>query len=310
MNVPILVGPTSSGKTSLALELCTKYDTHIISADSRQIYKFLDVGTGKLPINKTDFSILKGDGFWKINGVTIWGYDLVTPDSSYNVYNFAQFAWNKIEELHKQNIQAIVVGGTGLFVDTVSGILTLDAAESNPQLRQELSTKDLDQLLVQLKNLSATDFDKIDKKNKVRVVRSIERNLTKNTSEEKVIKPPQNIEFNYFGLTAERNYLYSRVDAWAMEIWGEKLFYEVEQLISMGYEQTPVLNGLVYKTAVAYLHGEIDFNSGLQRIQFDLHAYIRRQQTWFKKNPQINWLDVQNQPHAELVSIIGKCLYN
>lgn len=173
MKIPLLVGPTSSGKTSVGLEVC-KRGAQIISADSRQVYKFLDIGTGKLPINN-DFKIEKGDGFWKINGVIIWGYDLVFPNQKFNAFEFTKFAREKINNLHVQNIPVIVVGGTGFFVDSLTDRIKLDAPKANEELRQSLNNKSLDELLIQLQKLSQKNFETIDQNNKVRVVRAIEK---------------------------------------------------------------------------------------------------------------------------------------
>ncbi len=305
MKIPILVGPTSSGKTSIALNVSAKAGAQIISADSRQVYKFLDVGTGKLPVNLSDTKIEKNDGFWKINGCTIWGYDLVGPNQAFNSFEFAQFALNKIHQLKSENTPVIVVGGTGFFTDTLTGQVNLDAPQSDLLLREQLNNKSLDELNIELEKLSPGQAAVIDKKNKVRVIRAIER-LTLQTDE----KPKLNREdltFEYFGLTASRDVLYSRAEKWAESIWGDPLFAEVKFLISQGFAQSNPLKGLVYKTALQHLIQEISFENGLERTKFDLHAYIRRQQTWFKKNTSIKWFDIAQE--KDIVSIIAKSLY-
>ncbi len=109
--------------------------------------------------------------------------------------------------------------------------------------------------------------------------------------------------FKIIGLTADRDRLYSRVDSWAESIWGKPLFDELKFLIDRGWESSPQLQGLVYKTALAYLHGETTSEDGLQRVKFDLHAYIRRQQTWFKKTPNVRWLDLTSTKESILFEL-------
>jgi tRNA dimethylallyltransferase len=310
MKIPVLVGPTSSGKTSIALQVCEKNGAHVISADSRQVYKYMDIGTGKLPINTKDYKIERGEGFWKINDCTIWGYDLVEPSQNFNAYEFATFALAKIKELENKDIPVLIVGGTGFFVDTLTGRTKLNATEADPNLRAALNDKNLDELLVQLKDLSPQMYLSIDQKNKVRVIRAIERLLSVSAKSDTAFEIPVDFEFEYIGLTANRNVLYERADIWAQNIWGDLLFEEIKYLISNGFSDSNTLKGLIYKTGVEFLNNQISFELGLERIKFDIHAYIRRQQTWFKKNHSIKWQDIQSTANADIVSIVSNSLYN
>jgi len=305
LTVPVVVGPTSSGKTSLAIKICELTGAHIISADSRQVYKYMDVGTGKLPLNSTSLTIEKAEGYWQIDGTTIWGYDLATPREQFNAGLFAQCALAKIHELTAEKIPVIVVGGTGFFVDVLTGKIQLNSAPADTDLRNTLDSQSLDNLLKELNELSVEEFIKIDKKNKVRVIRAIER--LKSKSDELVNLNRNGIAFKYFGLTAERNVLYANANEWASRIWGDILFNEVNRLINQGYIETQPLRGIVYKTALEYLQNNISFAQGLERVQFDLHSYIRRQQTWFKKNSDIHWLNAEEV--EKNISIIAGSLY-
>ncbi len=306
MKIPILVGPTSTGKTSITLNISSKTSAHIISADSRQVYKYMDIGTGKLPVNLVDTKIEKNDGFWKINDCSIWGYDLVKPDQTFNSFEFAKFALNKIVERKSEGTPIIVVGGTGFFIDTLTGLVNLNAAEPDLALREHLNSKSLEELNFDLEKLSTEQAAKVDKKNKIRIIRAIERLTIKGDEKPKLNR--EGLEFEYYGLTATRDVLYPRVDTWAESIWGEPLFNELRTLHIQGFTNTAPLKGLVYKTAVQHLNKEITFEQGLERTKFDLHAYIRRQQTWFKKNASIKWFDIAQE--KDIVSIVSKSLYN
>ena len=286
----VIVGPTSTGKTSLSIEICKKLSGEIISADSRQIYKHMDVGTGKLPLGSS-VDIKKGEGFWELDGVRIWGYDLVSPNQYFSSFDFAQYALEKTEEVFSEGKNVFLVGGTGYYVDTVTGKLVLNNnIEPDFALRAELENKPLPELQSLLTSLNLEAFQKIDKNNPVRLIRAIE----KEKGQKKNITPLPHYgdEFIYVGLTGPREFLYSKADRWVEEIWNNGLLTETEKLLSMNFGSFPPLRGLVYKTAVSFINKEISEAEAVQRIKFDIHAYIRRQQTWFKRNSGISWFDV------------------
>ncbi len=286
--IPVLVGPTSSGKTSLALEYCKKHDAVILSADSRQIYKYMDIGTGKKPL--TSHKIVKGDGLWSIDGITIYGYDLVMPDEYYSGYDFAKYARNKIIDLIHNGKKIIMVGGTGFYVDLVTGRLQLTSNAPDINLRKTLDVKTLDQLQKQLESISVDKYASIDKNNKNRLIRAIE--ITQSNEKDQPLPPLPNITFKLFGLTASREYLYTRADNWVDAIFENGILDETADL----YQKFPTsdkLNGLVYKTAAACNNSEISLPEAIQKTKWDIHAYIRRQQTWFKKITEITWLNIE-----------------
>jgi len=289
----IILGPTSTGKTTLALDLCAKYSGEIISADSRQIYKYMDIGTGKVPLVEKSGS-LKGDKFWQIGNIKIWGYDLVKPDELFSAYDYANFALPKINELQKDNKNVFLVGGTGFYIDIVTGRTKPSLVEPDPVLRKELEGLDAPELLERLKALIGAIPEGLDVKNPARIIRAIERAMKKNINE-KELPYLQNTKFYYIGLDAPRDVLFSRADKWAEEVWKKGLLEETQKLIDMGYENSPKLHGLVYKSAVEFIKGLSDGAKSLERIKFDLHGYIRRQQTYFKKNPDIVWFDISKE---------------
>lgn len=299
MKIFTIVGPTSTGKTSLSVELCKKLGGEIISADSRQIYKHMDVGTGKLPLGSS-VEINKGEGFWELDGVKIWGYDLVSPDQYFSSYDFAKYALEKTGEIFSRGKNVFLVGGTGYYVDTVTGKLVLNTnIEPDFELRAELEKKSLWELQPLLTSLNLEAYQKIDKNNPVRLIRAIEKE--KGVKKNLTPLPRSDDEFIYIGLTGAREFLYSKADKWVEAIWNNGLLTETEKLLSMNFGSFPPLRGLVYKTAVSFLNKEITEAEAVQRIKFDIHAYIRRQQTWFKRNPNISWFDVSVDSYGENV---------
>jgi tRNA dimethylallyltransferase len=302
----IILGPTSSGKTTLALNLAKKHKGVLISADSRQIYKDMDIGTGKTPVQSAANAPLKierGKNKWTIDGIDIWGYDLATPDMYFSAYDYADFAINKINELSKNPKYKIIiiVGGTGFYIDAITGKINLSNIEPDFKLRSELEQLSTEELGARLTSLNLEAYKKIDAKNPARLVRAIEKELNKNKiSTQKPLPNLSEITFNYIGLTAPRPLLYQKVDTWLQTVWQGGLLEETTDLMKK-YSASEKLNGIVYKTAVQYLKNQMDEHTAIQKTKYHLHAYIRRQQTYFKKNHSINWIDISEENTPQIV---------
>ncbi len=292
MSIIVLCGPTCTGKTSLALELSKKFDGEIISADSRQVYKFMDIGTGKIPANAQNLQIDKFDGLWKINNTPIYMYDVVSPMRPYSVYAYAKKARNELESIKRRGKTAFVVGGTGFYIDVLIGRQTVSNVPPNPKLRGELKTKTLEELQETLKKLDPIKLNTIDVKNKVRLIRAIELSFDK-ASLPSISSPP--VSYLYLGLTAPRVFLYNRADLWVEQIIERGLILEVKNLLDKGFRNYPPLKGLVYSTCVDFLDEKITQDELKQIIKFDIHGYIRRQLTWFNRNSELKWFNIQKK---------------
>lgn len=290
----ILCGPTSTGKTSLAIQLAKEFNGEIISADSRQIYKNMDIGTGKKPIIE-EFSVEKHDEYWTLDGIKIWGYDLVSGEQYFSAYDFAVFALNKAKELLEKGKNVFLVGGTGLYIDIFTGRAGVAQVNANLELRKNLEILTKEQLLAQLTSLNVDKANKIDKDNKIRIIRAIEVE-TGEVPNTTPLPHLTNTNFTFIGLTADRQLLYSRADSWLEKIWVNGLLDEVRALTG-----SPKLNGLVYKSALAFIVGALSEEEAKQRAKFDLHAYIRRQQTWFKRNKDIIWFDITQENFSQKI---------
>lgn len=313
--IPVILGPTSSGKTSLAIKLCKEFGGSIVSADSRQIYKKMDIGTGKVPVGDSarGVEIVRADETpaekWSIDGVDVWGYDLAAPDQYFSGYDYALFALQKLHDLQEQGTQPFLVGGTGFYIDLVTGLVKPSGAAPDFELRKKLENKDLIQLQQQSMSLNPAAYKDIDQNNPVRLIRAIEKELSNK-------KPPTPLpysdttKFVFIGLTASREFLYQRADTWAETIWENGLVQEVQALLDQGYGDSPKMHGFIYKTVVAHLAKEMSAKEALERIKYDLHAYIRRQQTYFKKrNDLIQWFDITQPNFVEkTVQFLGEKL--
>jgi|GEM_PF-1120509 len=292
--IPVIVGPTSSGKTSCALEFCKRHRGQIISADSRQVIKFMDAGTGKKPLEDVD--CVKGDGMWVVDGVDIWGYDLTDPNSFFSAYDYALYGINKITEVTNQHEPTLIVGGTGFYIDILIGRIKPANTIPNFELRTELETYSTDQLRGMYKRLKTETSTSIDESNRMRLIRAIERLSSTATREN--LKYPLNIHYAFYGLTADNSILYQRVDKWLDLVWGA-VCEETRWLYANGYSKSVRLKGLVYKSALAFINGELEQSKARERAKFDLHAYIRRQKTYFNKNKSIKWFDITDDTYKE-----------
>ena len=293
----IILGPTSSGKTSLAVKLCKQLGGEIISADSRQIYKCMDIGTGKVPI-KGDFPVQKFVDYWTLDDVVIWGYDLASPDDYFSAYDYALWALSKARGLLEEGKQVFLVGGTGLFVDFFIGLVKPADVPPDFKLRKELEPLTLEQLQKKLMSLNPDTFEKVDQKNPARLIRAIEIKTSKLPSPTP-LPYLENVEFRFVGLTGSREFLYARADNWLDFVWENGLIGETQSLISKGFGGTKPLNGLVYKSVRAFLDNALSEEDAKQQAKNDLHAYIRRQQTYFKKNKDIKWFNIEDSTFAE-----------
>jgi len=298
MKIPVILGSTSSGKTGLALKLCEEFNGEIISADSRQIYKFMDIGTGKIPIGK-NVDIERKDDFWDLDSVKVWGYDLITPDKDFSAYDFAKFGLTVAGDLTEKSIVPFLVGGTGLYIDFFTHRISGIPGPPDLKLRKGLEKKSLEELQQNVTSLNI-ELNNSEFNNKQRLTRILERNLTKKSR----IPLPylKGVEFVSIGLTSSRDFLYGRVDSWVDSIWkDDAIVTEVSDLVSRGYSDNRRLSGLIYGNAKDFLEGKKIREEAIQETKFDLHAYIRRQQTYFKRNKDIKWFDIAQDNLTENV---------
>src|SRR3989344_6637638 len=287
-----IVGPTGTGKTDLALELAKQFNGEIISADSRQIYTGMDIGTGK-EIRNSKHEIRKSEGLWVVDGVPIYLYDVIDPDQSFSVAEFQQLAYKKIDEIHKQSKLPILVGGTGLYVRAVIQGLKIPQVQPDKRLRKRREKKPLATLLKELEEVDPKAYLKVDKSNPRRVIRALEVYYkTGQTIVSLAKKYKPNFGSPIIGLTAPREILYEKADK-RIESWFEKGFIdEVKRLLKKYPPSLSSMSSLGYRQVISYLEKKTTLAEAIQRTKFDHHSYIRRQLTWFKKEPNIFWFDI------------------
>lgn len=293
-----IVGPTGVGKTDLALSLAKKLDGSIISADSVQVYKGLDIISGKdIPLGSKFYSLkLKGKydlGFYKLNIAKLYLVDAVEPTFSFSVFDFLKVSKTIIELVLKSRKLPIIVGGTGLYSQKiVSGLDNLESTDT--KLRKKLELLSLEKLQVILKKLNKERYEKLnnsDVNNPRRLIRAIEIEKTKNKTTDKVSK--ENYDHLQIGLLAPREYLKEKIKKRIVSRLDNGALKEAEGLFQIYDELSPnVKNANGYKQLFSYLKEEISYEEAVYRWETSEYRHAKNQMTWFRKYGNVEWFDI------------------
>lgn len=312
-----IMGPTATGKTDMALNLARKFDGELISADSRQVYRFLDIGTGKMPdqlkIENSKLKIKKADGWWEIDGTKIWMYDVISPKRQYTVADYVKDAYKVLKDINVRKKLPIVVGGTGLYLKALLYGLPNLSIPIDYQLRQKIEKLSLNQLQNKLKAISFKKWQSLnysDSQNPRRLIRAIELVVGQRNKKNVKSKSAEN-DFNILklGLTASRRILYQRSDERVVKRVNAGMIEEARGLSDKGLSLSRMRAlGLEYGVLADFLVGEIKSNKELITImQGKIHAYVRRQLTWFKKEKNIDWFDVEmDNSRGKIEKLVSK----
>ncbi len=276
----VILGPTASGKSALAVELAKKFDGEIISADSRQIYQGLDIGSNKTTAAEQE-------------GITHYLLDVIKPDQDFSLHDWQAAAFQTIAHIASEHKVPIICGGTGLYLSSI--LQNYQIPETDLALRQELQQYTLSQLIKQLEISDPEILASIDVNNKVRVLRALEYVL----AFKKSLKSGQGSStcaFDYliFGINPDRNELYKKIDQRVEQMIKIGLVDEVKKIYAQyPGEDTPALTGIGYKEIIQYLNGQISLAEATDLIKKNTRHYAKRQMTWFrrmeKQNIKINW---------------------
>ena len=304
----VVVGPTGAGKTRLSISLAKQFNGELVSADSRQVYRQMDIGTGKEVEELQKGKAFRDKGHWVVEGVKIHLYDILDPDQTFSVAQFQQKAYDMIHTLQNQDKLPILVGGTGLYVSAVVDGLKVPKAPPDLKLRSELQDMSLEDLQNMLLKYDPGSAKKIDTANPRRIIRALEvfaQTGRSFVSLQKKYRP--DFDILQIGLSSPRELLYDRVDR-QVEKWFELGFVEeVKKLLEQGYQKDlPSMTGIGYRQIVALTQGVLSESEAKQRIKFDRHSYIRRQLSWFKRDGRIRWFDITRSDYPEnLVSEVS-----
>lgn len=285
----VICGPTASGKTSLSIELAKKINGEIISADSMQIYKDMNIGTAKPTIEE-------------MQGIKHYLLDFVSPDERYSVADYTKDAKKAIEEILKKGKTPIIVGGTGLYIDSLIYGIEYQEIQFDEKYRKELEIKadqnGLQELFEEAKKIDPKAVEKISPNDKKRILRILEiYNATGKTKTEQNIESRQKeVEYDYhvYALNWDRQVLYDRINKRVDIMIQNGLIQEVKNILKKYNKFPTAMQGLGYKEVVAYLNGEYTEEEMIEKIKMESRRYAKRQLTWFRKNKQTIWLDGAN----------------
>lgn len=283
----VILGPTASGKSDLAIKLAKKFKGEIISADSRQIYKGMDIGTAKPRKQKAE-----NRKQFIVYGVRHYMIDVVQPDETLTLAEYKDKAIKLINDIIKRGKVPFLVGGTGLYISAIVDNWLIPRVGPSKKLRQNLESKSNKWLFARLKKLDPETAANIDLQNKRRLVRALEVCLTSNLPFSKQRKKGKSL-YNILeiGLDLEREKLYKVIGDRVDLIIRAGLVKEVKSLIRRGYGwNLPAMSGIGYRQVGQYLRGEIGLERGIELIKRDTRRYAKRQLTWFRRDKRIKWI--------------------
>ncbi|CDD37661.1 tRNA dimethylallyltransferase [Clostridium sp. CAG:356] len=288
MNKPkviVICGPTASGKTTLSIQLAQKINGEIISSDSMQIYKDMNIGTAK-PDQQ------------EMQGIKHYLLDFVEPNQRYSVADYKKDAENAIEDILQKGKVPIIVGGTGLYVDSLIYGIEYPNIEFDENYRKKLEKRaekeGLEKLYEKAKKIDPQAMKKISRNDQKRILRVLEiYNATGKTKTEQEIESRKNeVKYDYrvFAINMDREKLYDRINKRVDIMIQKGLIEEVENLLKKYNEFPTAMQGLGYKEVVEYIQGKVLKEDMIENIKRESRRYAKRQITWFKKNKQTIWI--------------------
>lgn len=310
----VVLGPTATGKTDLAIKLAKKFNGEIVSCDSRQVYRGLDIGTGKFPGQEVQFE--KHDRFWIMDGVKVWSYDLISPEIQYTVFDYVKDATEFIRHIHSQGKLPIIVGGTGLYLKALLEGFSHLSIPIDQSLREHLEKLSLELLQEKLQKLSVKKWEDLnfsEQHNKRRLIRHIEIEMNPYILEVQNSKfKIQSFDVLKIGLAASREVLYQRIDERVIKRLDQGMVEEAVKLNKAGLSLERMRQlGLEYRILADYISKKIINIENLEKIlQTKIHQYAKRQLTWFKIQPNIFWFDITDKKYLIAVEKQVEDWYN
>ncbi len=284
--VYVIAGPTASGKSNLAVELAKKVNGEIISADSMQIYKDMNIGTAK--ITKSE-----------MQGIPHYMLDIISPNERYSVSSYKRQAEEIIDKIISKGKTPIIAGGTGLYIDSLIYGIEFQDEEIDMAYREELNNiaekEGLKKLYQQAKKIDPQAMQKISENDKKRIIRVLEiyHKTGKTKTEQEIESRKNEVKYNYkvFAINFDREKLYSRIELRVDKMISQGLVEEVKEILEKYSEFPTAMQGLGYKEVVEFLENKITKEEMIEKIKKETRHYAKRQLTWFRKNKETIWLD-------------------
>ena len=285
----ILTGPTAVGKTELSISLAKAINGAIISADSMQVYKYMDIGSAKIMPQEMD-------------GVKHYLIDELMPDEEFNIYIFQKMAKEALDEIYANNQIPIIVGGTGFYIQGLLYDINFEEAKADEAFRREMEEfarkNGAEALHAKLLDIDKESYDTIHPNNIKRVIRALEyyhlnkAPISEHNKKEREKESPYN--FAYFVLNDLRDNLYKRIDLRVDIMMQNGLPEEIKKLKDMGYTRDMVsMQGLGYKELLDYYSGLLSLDEAVDKIKNETRHFAKRQLTWFRREKEVEWINKQ-----------------
>ena len=283
----VILGPTSSGKTGLSIKLAKKFNGEVVSADSRQVYKGMDIGTGK--VTKKEMA-----------GIPHYLLDVANPKTRFSVAQYQSLALKAIKDIQKKNKIPFLVGGTGFYIQSVADGIIIPEVKPDWKLRKRLEKMTNEQLFAKLKILDPRRAESIDRNNPRRLIRALEIVLR---SKRPVMPLLKNTRFEvlFLGIKRDQRELKTLIGKRLLKRLNEGMMDEVKQLHKSGVSWTRLEElGLEYRYVAQYLQSKLKYDEMVIKLQKEIEHYAKRQMTWFKRDKKIKW--VKNYQQALKIS--------
>ncbi|WP_285767117.1 tRNA (adenosine(37)-N6)-dimethylallyltransferase MiaA [Peribacillus sp. SI8-4] len=284
----VIIGPTAVGKTKMSIEMAKLFNGEIISGDSMQIYKGMDIGTAKIKVEEME-------------GIPHYVLDIKEPHEPFSAAEFQERANACIEDIHNRGKLPIIVGGTGLYIQSVIYDYQFSEAPSDPDYREGLEKQiresGIDPVFDQLRKVDPESAKRIHPNNARRVIRALEIfHCTGKTMSEQLNEQPTDLKYEtcIIGLTMEREKLYQRIDQRVDGMVEEGLVQEVQSFYDQGLKDCQSIQAIGYKEIYDYLDGRASLDEAVETLKQNSRRYAKRQLTWFRNKMDVIWFNMTN----------------
>jgi tRNA dimethylallyltransferase len=300
--VIVIAGPTASGKTALSIEVAKKIDGEIVSCDSMQIYKYMDIATAK-----PDKS--------EMQGIPHHLMDFIEPTDNYSVAEFVKDAHKAIVDISSRGKLPVLVGGTGLYVNSLLNNVQFTEYKADENLRKELMSKSSEELLNTLYKVDRPSYEKLSQEvNHKRIARALEiyyqTGKPKSVIDKEALSVPSPYDALKIGLNAlDRQYLYDRINKRVDIMVDTGLLDEAKKILKINLSDT-ASKAIGYKEFLPYFSGEASLEECKEVLKRETRRYAKRQITWFKRDKEINWINIDNLSSKEITAKGFKIIEN
>lgn len=299
MNLVVaIIGPTAVGKSELAFSLAQTLDGEIVNVDSRQSYRYMDIGTAKPSLEER-------------RAIPHHLIDIVDPDEAFSLALYQSLAYRAIEDIQQRSKLPLLVGGSGLYMWSLIENWQIPQVPPDPEFRRHMEERaaraGIDSLYQQLLRIDPAAAKKIDPRNVRRVIRALEVcQVTGSPFSQLQRKKSPRFETLLLGLTANRDELYRRIDQRVDDMIKQGFVEEVKGLLDKGYGfELPAISSVGYKQIGRFIQGEVDLPTAIQQIKFETHRFARHQYAWFRlDDPSIHWFDIQGQVEENILRFV------